>query len=46
MLQRISQFTFIEDSIIYFADIIGIHRGIVVGRLQNDKYIGFHQIII
>mgnify|MGYP003277189085 CR=1 FL=1 len=34
---------FSESSICSFSKCISIHPGIVVGRLQNDKYIGFNQ---
>lgn len=43
-LRFVNKGSFSEMSIIQFSKHIGIHPGIVVGRLQNDRYVGYNQL--
>lgn len=43
-LEFLKKSSFSEEDIKCFAMKIGIHDGIVVGRLQNDGYVGFNQL--
>lgn len=43
-LRFVNKGSFSEMSIIQFFKHIGIHPGIVVGRLQNDRYVGYNQL--